>query len=130
MPQLKAPTRFLLRGSALLIGLLILWWLVLLDPMLFALQGAGDIAAHLVFGGNSGEFMREDGSRNWTFRVPKKSSLARGSRRRLGRSILSTSTWLGRMSSVSPSVCRYFGPWSSPCRAGAAICARYWQEPD
>jgi hypothetical protein len=32
----------------------------------------GDIAARLVFGGNSGEFMREDGSRNWTFRVPKK----------------------------------------------------------
>ena len=72
MPRLKAPTRFLLRGSALLIGLLTLWWLVLLDPMLSALQGAGDIAARLVFGGNSGEFMREDVARNWTFRVPKK----------------------------------------------------------
>ena len=72
MPQLKAPTRFLLRGSALLIGLLTLWWFVLLDPMLSALQGVGDIAARFVFGGNSGEFMREDGSRNWTFRVPKK----------------------------------------------------------
>ena len=72
MPQLKAPTRFLLRGSALLIGLLTLWWFVLLDPMLSALQGVGDIAARQIFGGNSGEFMREDGSRNWTFRVPKK----------------------------------------------------------
>ena len=72
MPQLKAPTRFLLRGSALLIGLLILWWLVLLDPMLSALKGAGDIAASLIFGGNSSEFMREDSSRNWTFRVPTK----------------------------------------------------------
>jgi hypothetical protein len=72
MPQLKAPTRFLLRGSALLIGLLTLWWFVFLDPMLSALQGVGDIAARLVFGGKSGEFMREDGSRNWTFRVPKR----------------------------------------------------------
>jgi hypothetical protein len=72
MPQLKAPTRFLLRGSALVIGLLTLWWFVLLDPMLSALHGVGDIAARLVFGGNSGEFMREDGSRNWTFRVPKR----------------------------------------------------------
>ena len=72
MPHLKAPTRFLLRGSALLIGLLTLWWLVLLDPMLSALQCGGDIAARLVFGGKSGEFMREDASRNWTFRVPKR----------------------------------------------------------
>jgi hypothetical protein len=40
--------------------------------MLSVLQGAGDIAARLVFGGKSGEFMREDASRNWTFRVPKK----------------------------------------------------------
>lgn len=72
MPQLKAPTCFLLRGSALLIGLLTLWWLILLDPMLFALQGVGNIAARLVLGGKSGEFMRENGSRNWTFRVPKK----------------------------------------------------------
>jgi hypothetical protein len=72
MPVIKAPTHFLLRGSTLLIGLLTLWWFVLLDPMLSALQGAGDIAARLVFGGNSGEFMRENGSRNWTFRLPKK----------------------------------------------------------
>jgi hypothetical protein len=72
MPQVKAPTRFLLRGSALLIGLLTLWWFVLLDPMLTALRGVGDIAASLAFGGNSSEFMREDSSRNWTFRVPTK----------------------------------------------------------
>ena len=72
MPQLRAPTRFLLRGSALLIGLLIIWWLVLLDPMLSALQGMGNIAAPMVFGGNSGEFMREDSARNWNFSVPKK----------------------------------------------------------
>jgi hypothetical protein len=72
MPQLRAPTRFLLRGSALLIGLLALWWLFLLDPMLSGLQGMGNLAARLVFGGDSGEFMREDSARNWTFRVPKK----------------------------------------------------------
>ena len=72
MPHLKTPTRFLFRGSALLIGLLALWWFVLLDPMLSALQGVGDIAARLVFGGKRGEFMRENVSRNWTFRIPKK----------------------------------------------------------
>jgi hypothetical protein len=72
MRPLKAPTRFLLRGSTLLVGLLTIWWFVLLDPMLSALQGAGDISARLVFGGNSGEFMRENGSRNWTFRLPEK----------------------------------------------------------
>ena len=49
MLQVKAPTRFLLRGSALLIGLLTLWWLVLLDPMLTGLRGVGDIAASLAF---------------------------------------------------------------------------------
>ena len=132
MPQLKAPTRFLLRGSALLIGLLTLWWFVFLDPMLSALQGVGDIAARLVFGGNSGEFMREDGSRNWTFRVPKR-IIVPASRVTPAPQQINSIDFDVRAdgcSSVSPSVCRYFGPWSLPRRAGAAICARFWQEPD
>src|ERR1019366_2924277 len=40
MPKLKPQTRFLLRGSALLVGLLSLWWFLLLSPMLYMLKGA------------------------------------------------------------------------------------------
>ncbi len=38
--QVKPQTRFLLRGSALLVTLLALWWFVLLNPMLGVLRGA------------------------------------------------------------------------------------------
>jgi hypothetical protein len=60
MPAFKAQTRFLLRGSALLIGLLTLWWLVLLGPMLSMLKGA------------AGGFVliRETATGDWTLRVP------------------------------------------------------------
>ncbi len=40
MRALEPQTRFLLRGSALLIGLLTLWWFALLGPMLYVLKGA------------------------------------------------------------------------------------------
>ena len=70
MPELKPQTRFLLRGSALLIGLLSLWWFVLLSPLLYGLQGAGAVAGRLVFGGNSGGLIQESPSGDWTFRVP------------------------------------------------------------
>jgi len=44
MPVLKPQTRFLARGTALLSGLLILWWFVLLNPLLYLLRsGAGTI---------------------------------------------------------------------------------------
>jgi hypothetical protein len=72
MPQLRPPTSFLLRGSAMLIALLILWWWVLLDPMLSALEGVGNVAGRLVFGGSSVELMRKESAGNWTFHVPKK----------------------------------------------------------
>jgi hypothetical protein len=39
--QLKPQTRFLLRGSVLLVALLAVWWFFLLNPMLFLLKGAG-----------------------------------------------------------------------------------------
>ena len=40
MREFEPQTRFLLRGSVLLIGLLTLWWFVLLGPMLYLLEGA------------------------------------------------------------------------------------------
>lgn len=61
MPALKPQTRFLLRGSALLIGLLSLWWFVLVNPMLYALEGAGGVF---------GLHIQETPSGDWTFRVP------------------------------------------------------------
>jgi hypothetical protein len=70
MPELKPQTRFLLRGSALLIALLSLWWFVLLNPLLYALEGAGGVAGRLVFGGKSGELIQETPTGDWTFRVP------------------------------------------------------------
>jgi hypothetical protein len=65
MPAFEPQTRFLLRGSALLIGLLTLWWFVLLGPMLYLLKGAG------------GGFLpiQENLSGDWTFRVPLEKTL-------------------------------------------------------
>jgi hypothetical protein len=70
MPKLKPQARFLLRGSALLIGLLTLWWFVLLNPMLAVLEGSGSVLGSLVFGGKSGELITENPSGDWTFQVP------------------------------------------------------------
>ena len=41
--QLKPQTRFLLRGSILLVGLLAVWWFFLLSPMLVVLEVAGGV---------------------------------------------------------------------------------------
>jgi hypothetical protein len=60
MPQLKPPSRFLLRGSVLLVGLLILWRFLLLPPMQNILKSA------------AGAFLliQENPSGDWTLRVP------------------------------------------------------------
>jgi hypothetical protein len=65
MPKLKPQTRFLLRGSALLVGLLSLWWFLLLSPMLYVLRGA------------AGAFLliQENPSGDWTLRVPLEKTL-------------------------------------------------------
>jgi uncharacterized BrkB/YihY/UPF0761 family membrane protein len=65
MPKLKPQTRFLLRGSALLVGLLSLWWFLLLPPMLSVLKGAA--GAFL--------FIQENPSGDWTLRVPLEKTL-------------------------------------------------------
>jgi hypothetical protein len=65
MPALKPQIRFLLRGSALLVGLLTLWWFVLLGPMLYLLKAA------------AGGFLliAENPSGDWTVRVPLEQTL-------------------------------------------------------
>ena len=70
MLALRPQTRFLLRGSALVIGFLTLWWFVLLNPLLYALEGMGGVFGRLVFGGKSGELIRENPGGDWTFHVP------------------------------------------------------------
>jgi hypothetical protein len=65
MPKLKPQTPFLLRGSALLVGLLSLWWFLLLSSMLYMLKGA------------AGAFLliQENPSGDWTLRVPLEMTL-------------------------------------------------------
>jgi hypothetical protein len=65
MPPLKPQTRFLLRGSVLLVGLLSLWWFLLLSPMLYALKGAAGVFL----------LIQENPSGDWTLRVPLEKTL-------------------------------------------------------
>jgi hypothetical protein len=65
MPKLKPQTRFLLRGSALLVGLLSLWWFLLLSPMLYMLKGAAGVFF----------LIQENASGDWTLRVPLEKTL-------------------------------------------------------
>jgi hypothetical protein len=60
MRVLEPQTRFLLRGSALLAGLLTLWWFVLLGPMLNLLKGAARAFV----------FIEETSKGDWSIRVP------------------------------------------------------------
>ncbi len=65
MPTLKPQTRFLLRGSALLVGLLSLWWFLLLSPMLYMLKDAAGVFL----------LIQENPSGDWTLRVPLEKTL-------------------------------------------------------
>jgi hypothetical protein len=53
-------TRFLLRGSALLVGVLTLWWFVLVGPMLYLLEAGAGVFLQI----------DENASGVWTVRVP------------------------------------------------------------
>ena len=65
MLALETHARFLLRGSALLIGLLMLWWFALASPMLYLLKEA------------AGSFVdiQDNPSGNWTLHVPLEATL-------------------------------------------------------
>lgn len=70
MPADRPQTWFLLRGSALLISLLILWWFFLVNPLLFLLRGAVEVSASVFYGGDARELVTEAPSGDWSFRVP------------------------------------------------------------
>jgi hypothetical protein len=65
MPKLKPQTRFLLRGSALLVAMLSLWWFLLLSPVLYVLKGAAGVFLPI----------QENRSGDWTLRVPLEMTL-------------------------------------------------------
>jgi hypothetical protein len=70
MPRLSPQTAFLMRGSALLITLLSLWWFVLSVPMLAALRFTVENTGGLFFGGRSVDLVHENPGGDWTFHVP------------------------------------------------------------
>lgn len=69
MPAFKPQTRFLLRGSALLIALLVLWWFVLMTPLLYVIKSGAEVCGSLVFGGPS-QWITEKADGDWTVEVP------------------------------------------------------------
>lgn len=87
MSSLKPQTRFLLRGSALLVAMLSLWWFALLTPLLRGLQGAGAIAGGIFLGGRSSDLIRENPDLSWTFHVPLERTLPAGPGRPLAQQI-------------------------------------------
>ncbi len=66
----SSKTRFLLKGSALLILFLIVWWFLLLDPLLFLLRVSVEDLGSLIFGTDSRGLIQETGSKDWSFRIP------------------------------------------------------------
>jgi hypothetical protein len=70
MPKLSFHSRFLLRGTGLLTGLLVLWWFVLVNPLLFLLRESVEICAGLVFGSSAMRLITETSNGDWTLEVP------------------------------------------------------------
>src|SRR5580658_4080181 len=73
MLPLRPQARFVLQGSALLIGMLTLWWFALQPPMLFLLRISESVTLRLLSPG-SGEPIVVDSSGDWNFRVPVQDS--------------------------------------------------------
>ena len=70
MPVNRPQTRFLLRGSALLIVLLAIWWFVLLNPLLSLLRGSVELLGGLVPGGGSSQIATVNPAGDWGFQAP------------------------------------------------------------
>ena len=69
MPAGSPQGRFFLRGSALLILMLVIWWFALLQPLLFLLRVSAETCGSVAFG-VSHDLVTVTASGNWTFRVP------------------------------------------------------------
>jgi hypothetical protein len=70
----NAQARFLLRGTALLIVTLGVWWFLLLNPLLSLLRSGAEIAGSLAFGTKAGRLIRETRSGGWRLQVPVESA--------------------------------------------------------
>lgn len=70
MLTLNPQARFLLRGSALLIGLLTAWWFFLQDPMLFLLKNSVEAIGGVVLNVPSKKLVTEAPNGDWTFELP------------------------------------------------------------
>lgn len=77
VPNNGAPQqrRFLLRGSVVLAGMLFLWWLTLVDPLLALLRVSADLPLRCLPGAARAAAIRVLPSGDWVFRVPVPSSL-------------------------------------------------------
>ena len=71
-PHDSFQARFLLRGSALLVAMLLLWWFVLLNPMLALLQGSAEMLWSL-FGEE--KMITELPSGGWSLRFPLEATI-------------------------------------------------------
>lgn len=70
MPANRPQTRFLLRGSILLVSFLLIWWFFLVNPLLSFLRGAVEVSGSLFYGSAARELLSETPSGDWSFRVP------------------------------------------------------------
>ncbi|HEX4809610.1 MAG TPA: exosortase H-associated membrane protein [Bryobacteraceae bacterium] len=70
MLAVKARSSLLLRGSAALVLMLGLWWLVLLKPSLFLLRHSTEFAMRVLMGGGSDQVVSVADSGDWNFSVP------------------------------------------------------------
>lgn len=78
MPERKNGTpqrRFLLRGSVVLAGMLLLWWLTLVNPLLAVLRVSADLPLRCLPGATHTAAIRVLPAGDWVFRVPVPSSL-------------------------------------------------------
>lgn len=71
MLRTEQPVRFLLRGSTILLGMLILWWLVLRHPLLFLLRVSESAALQILVNTDS---ITVDSVGDWRLRIPVQDS--------------------------------------------------------
>ena len=76
-PRNSPQLRFFLRGSALLIGVLLLWWWLLTAPLVGALRLAADVTIHALPGGGAMAHIATDTAGNWQIQAPAPAWLGR-----------------------------------------------------